>query len=181
MAPIAALAKLAAKEKRLQDEAYQELMAATGAAVPWAYEIWDTIVATLTDKDNRRRAIAAQVLSSLAKSDPERRIRGDFPRLLNVTRDTHYVTARHALQSLGKVAGVDPENAAMVAAGLALRFRECADEKNGTLTRYDITVVLHQIHAAMAAPAIRDLSLQLIATETDEKYKKKYAAVWRQK
>lgn len=181
MAPIAALAKLSAKEKSLQDEAYQELMAATAVPVPWAYEIWDAIVEILTDKDNRRRSIAAQVLSSLAKSDPERRLRRDFPKLLNVTRDTHYVTARHCLQSLGKVAVIDPENAAMVTSGLALRFRECADEKNGTLTRYDITVVLRQIHDAMADTTIGDLSLQLIATETDEKYKKKYAAVWKAK
>lgn len=181
MAPKSALAKLHSTDKKLQDEAFQELMALTTEAVSWAYEIWDDIVRTCADKDNRRRAIAAQVLSNLAKSDPEDRMARAFPFLLNVTRDDRFVTARHALESLWKVAIVNASNRKLVTTGLTNRFTECATEKNCTLIRYDITVVFHTIHQHTHDDTVRDLSQQLIAAETDEKYKKKYASVWRKK
>ena len=179
MAPKTALIKLHSTDKKLQDEAFQELMALTAEPVPWAYEIWDDIVKTCADKDNRRRAIAAQVLSNLAKSDPENRMTRAFPFLLHVTRDDRFVTARHALESLWKVAIVSPSNQKLVTTGLTNRFTECVGEKNCTLIRYDITVVFHTIHQHTKDDTIRDLSQQLIATETDAKYQKKYASVWR--
>jgi hypothetical protein len=181
MAPTAALTKLHSTDKTLQNEAFQELMALTAAPVPWAYEIWDDIVKTCADKDNRRRAIAAQVLANLAQSDPEGRMARAFPFLLNVTRDERFVTARHALESLWKVAIVGVANQKLVLTGLRNRFVECAAEKNCTLIRYDITVVLQTIHAHTNDDGVRALSQELIATETDEKYKKKYLTVWRTK
>ena len=45
----------------------------------------------------------------------------------------------------------------------------------------DITVVLQTVHAHTNDEGVRELSLELIATETDEKYKKKYLTVWRGK
>src|SRR5215204_4947326 len=66
--------------------------------VDWAYEAWDEIVANLSHKDNHNTAIAAQILSNLAKSDPENRILKDFDKLLTVTKDERFVTARHGLQ-----------------------------------------------------------------------------------
>ena len=71
----AAIANLRSDDKDLQNQAFQYLLANTNEPVDWAYEIWGPIVETLTDQDNRRRAIAAQVLSNLAKSDPENRMR----------------------------------------------------------------------------------------------------------
>jgi hypothetical protein len=50
-------------------------------------------VADLGDVDNHVRAIAARLLCNLAKTDPERRITGDFPALLEVTWDSRFVTA----------------------------------------------------------------------------------------
>lgn len=181
MAPTAALGKLHSTDKNQQNEAFAELMALTNEVVPWAYEIWDDIVKTCADKDNRRRAIAAQVLANLAKSDPEGRMARAFPFLLHVTRDDRFVTARHALESLWKVAIVSPANQKLVLTGLTNRFQECAAEKNCTLIRYDITVVLQTIHEHTNDESVRELSQQLIAAETDEKYKKKYLTVWRKK
>jgi hypothetical protein len=176
-----AIQKLLSADKDLQNEAFQELMALTSEPVPWAYEIWDDIVRTLTDADNRRRAIAAQVLESLAKSDPENRMAGVFPKLLHVTRDERFVTARHCMESLWKVAIISAAHQEMVASGLALRFAECAAERNATLIRYDITVVLRKIFDHTPDESVRALSQKLIATETDEKYRKKYAGVWNKK
>ena len=181
MSPSTALAKLHSTDKNLQNEAYQELMTLTAEPVPWAYEIWDDIVKTCADRDNRRRAIAAQVLSNLAKSDPEGRMARAFPFLLHVTRDERFVTARHALESLWKVAIAGAANQKLVLKGLRNRFEECAAEKNRTLIRYDITVVLRTIWDRVGDDGVRELSLALIGTETDEKYKKKYLTVWRTK
>jgi hypothetical protein len=76
---------------------------------------------------------------------------------------------------------VSGSNQKLVLTGLRNRFVECAAEKNCTLIRYDITVVLETIHAHTSDDGVRELSLELIGTETDEKYRKKYLTVWRGK
>jgi hypothetical protein len=49
------------------------------------------------------RAITSQILAQLAKSDSKGRIFKDYDKLLNVTRDERFVTARHCMQSLWNV------------------------------------------------------------------------------
>ena len=68
------------------------------------------------------RAIAAQVLCNLAKSDPEQRMLRDFPALLAVTKDKRFVTARHTLQALWKVGLAGQVQRQMLVDGLAGRF-----------------------------------------------------------
>jgi len=51
-----------------QNQAYYYILAATDKPVDWAYEVWDELLANLSHKDNHNRAIAAQVLSNLAKA-----------------------------------------------------------------------------------------------------------------
>jgi hypothetical protein len=84
-----------------------QLLEATQTPVNWAYEVWDDLVRDLADEDNHVRAIAAQLLCNLAKSDPRGRILYDFDALLSMTRDERFVTARHSLQVIwkGGVAG----------------------------------------------------------------------------
>src|SRR5262245_39674101 len=158
-----------------QNRAFQFLLKATDTPVDWAYEVWDDLLRTLLDGDNRQRSIAAQVLSNLAKSDPKGRMLKDLPALLKVTKHERFVTARHCLQSLWKVgiAG-EPQRKALLK-GLAVRFQECSAEKNCTLIRYDILVVLRRIYDVVNEEAIRSTA----AMEEDPKYRKKYATVWR--
>jgi hypothetical protein len=61
-------------QREQQDAAYRHLMAITDTAVPWAYDIWEEVVTLLAHPNNRTRAIAAQLLCNLAKSDPQARI-----------------------------------------------------------------------------------------------------------
>src|SRR6476646_3844334 len=92
------------KDTVLQNKAYEFLMETTDQPVDWTYEVWDKLVETLRDKDNHRRAIAAQLLGNLAAhSDPEKRILRDFEKLLAVTKDERFVTARHCLQNMWKI------------------------------------------------------------------------------
>ena len=107
-----ALNKLHAEDKGLQNEgrtlsasakAFLYLLEETAKPVDWAYDVWDERVATLKHKDNRQRAIAAQVLCNLAKSDPNKRMLKDFSALLAATKDERFVTARHCMQALWKV------------------------------------------------------------------------------
>src|SRR5215510_915489 len=85
-----------------QNRAFQSLLKATDSPVDWAYEVWDDLLRTLADGNNRQRSIAAQVLSNLAKSDSQQRMLKDLSALLSVTKDARFVTARHCLQSLWK-------------------------------------------------------------------------------
>lgn len=173
------LAKLTSGNPDARNEAYNHLLQASEQPVDWAYEVWDQLVALLRHKDNHVRSIASQVLSNLAKSDPENRMQRDFPVLLAVTKDERFVTARHCLQSLWKIGLVGPAQRKMVVDGLASRFQECSVEKNCTLIRHDIAVDLKQLYDAVADESIQATAKTLIESESDEKYRKKYKTVWK--
>jgi hypothetical protein len=159
--------------------ALTQLLHATEAPVAWAYDVWDDLVARLRHADNHQRAIAAQLLANLAVSDPEQRMLRDLDALFAVTHDPKFVTARHTLQSLWRVgiAG-EPQRSALIER-LVDRFHNCAGEKNATLIRYDIVEGLRKLYDREHDAAVREAALTLIAAEPDEKYRKKYAALWK--
>jgi hypothetical protein len=166
-------------DRQQQNEAFSYILNVTDEPVDWAYAAWDEIVANLSHKDNHNRAIAAQVLCSLAKSDPKNRILQDLNALLAVTRDERFVTARHCMQSLWKVGVAGKEQQEIWLEGLSVRFRECISEKNCTLIRYDIIQSLRNGYAVTRDEKIKEKASQLIGTEDDLKYRKKYAGLWR--
>ena len=173
------LTALRSEDRELQNRAFQSVLEATEKPVDWAYEAWDGLVADLRHKDNHVRAIAAQVLCNLAKSDPANRMQKDFPALLAVTKDERFVTARHCMQALWKVGAAGASQRRQVLDGLAGRFQECAGEKNCTLIRSDILQSLRDIYDAVGDETIRQKALELIASEQDLKYRKKYSTLWR--
>ncbi len=166
-------------DKDLQNAAYAAVIEVTDKPVDWAYDVWDDMVDSLKDKDNHVRAIAAQVLCNLAKSDPEKRIVKDFAKLLDVTKDGRFVTARHCMQSLWKIGVVGPEQRQILVNGLEKRFKECLSEKNGSLIRSDILQSLRNVYDAVKDESVKTKALELIESEEDAKYKKKYAALWK--
>ncbi len=173
------LDSLFSEDRELQNKAYSFLMEETEKPVDWAYEVWDKLLGGLKHKDNHVRAIASQLLANLAKSDSDGRMFKDFDRLLAVTMDERFVTARHCLQSIWKVGLAGKKQQQMVVDGLEKRFEECATEKNCTLIRYDIIVDLQNLYHVSRDEAIKEKALELIELEDDEKYKKKYAGVWK--
>jgi hypothetical protein len=173
------LDNIRSEDGELQNEAYHFLMEQTEKPVDWAYEAWDELVEGLTHKDNHVRAISSQLLANLGKSDPKGRMFKDFDKLLNVTRDERFVTARHCLQNIWKV-GLGGKNAQqLVVKGLEKRFKECVKEKNGSLIRYDILVGLRNLYEATTSSEIKEKALELVELETDLKYRKKYTGVWK--
>jgi hypothetical protein len=173
------LDNIRSEDGQLQNAAYHFLMEQTEKPVDWAYEAWDELVEGLTHKDNHVRAISAQLLANLGKSDPKDRMFKDFDKLLNVTKDEKFVTARHCPQNIWKV-GLGGKNAQqLVVKGLEERFKECVKEKNGSLIRYDILVGLRNLYEATTSSEIKEKALELVELETDLKYRKKYAGVWK--
>lgn len=168
-------------DRPLQNAAFDALITKTDSPVTWTYEAWDELVKALTHPDNHVRAIAAQVLCNLAKSDPQKRMAKDFPVLLNITRDGRFVTARHTMQSLWKVGAAGDEQLTWYLEGLTTRFHECINEKNCTLIRYDISQSLLNTYNAVKSEKIRETALRLIDSEIDSKYRQKYAALWKNK
>jgi len=164
---------------QLQNDAYYFLMELTEKPVDWAYEAWDELVEGLTHKDNHVRAISSQLLANLGKSDPKGRMSRDFDKLLNVTKDEKFVTARHCIQNIWKVGLGGRKTEQLVVNGLEKRYRECVSEKNGSLIRYDILVSMRNLYNATASSEIKDKALELIELEEDSKYKKKYTGVWK--
>jgi hypothetical protein len=175
------LDNLRSEDKDAQNKAYFAVVAATDEPVDWAYDAWDDLLADLTHNDNHRRAIAAQVLCGLAKSDPEERMLKDFAALLAVTKDERFVTARHCIQALWKVGVAGKEQQRVYMDGLETRFQECTAEKNCTLIRHDILQSLRNVYDAVKDESIRDRALAWMETEPDAKYRKKYATLWKKK
>ena len=162
-----------------QFKAYDYLMKESEKPVSWAYDVWDELVGGLTHKDNHVRAICGQLLGNLGKSDPKGRIKKDFDKLLAVTKDERFVTARHTMQNIWKV-GLGGKNAQiLLVKGLEKRYKECITEKNGRLIRYDILVTLRNLYNATTSSEIKEKALELIELEKDPKNKKKYASVWK--
>jgi hypothetical protein len=176
----ALLEEIASTDREQQGTAYRELLELTSKRVDWAYQAWDQLFAALRSRDNRLRSIAAQLISNLAaRSDPEVRILKELPDLLAVTHDEKFVTARHALQSLWIIGLAGDAQRSVIVKSFATRFDEAGSEKNGRLVRYDIIEALGKLFNKTRDEAIKRRSLQLIATEANEKHGKKYSAVWR--
>jgi hypothetical protein len=173
------LKNLRSQERELQNQAFFYMLEATERPVDWAYEVWDQLVEGLTHKDNHVRAISAQILCNLAKSDPQNRMKKDFPALMQVTKDERFVTARHCLQSIWRVGASDKNMQEIVMEALEDRFKSCAAEKNCTLIRYDIIQGLRNLYDEVKDEKIKEKALELIETEEDLKYRKKYASVWK--
>ena len=172
------LENLRSEDRALQNKAYTYILKETEEPVDWAYDIWDSLVEGLRHKDNHVRAISAQILANLAKSDAKNRMQKDFPALLAVTRDEKFVTARHTLQSIWKV-GTQKKMQQTLVDALTEWFRDCKTEKNWSLIRYDIIQALRNLSDEVQDEKIKQTALKLIETEEDLKYRKKYAGVWK--
>ncbi|MEW9670086.1 hypothetical protein [Ammoniphilus sp. 3BR4] len=170
---------LESADKDIQYEAFKNILAETEKEVDWAYEVWDLLLEWLKDRDNHRRSRAAQFLSHLAISDPESRMLNDFSALWEVTKDPKFVTARHALQSIWKVGLAGPEQKKLVMNHLVDRFQKSAHEENYTLIRYDVMEGLKKLFDKVKDEHIKQTALDLIETEEEIKYRKKYASIWR--
>lgn len=170
---------LEAKDKDVQYEAFNAILAATTEKADWAYEVWDQLKDWLTDPDNHRRSRAAQFLSGLAISDPEKRMLSDFPALWVVTKDPKFVTARHSLQSIWKVGLAGPEQKEMLMQHIVDRFPNGANEKHYTLIRYDMIQGLKNLYDRVNDEQIKQTAMELIEIEEDSKYRKKYLSVWK--
>ncbi|PWV99729.1 hypothetical protein DFQ01_113103 [Paenibacillus cellulosilyticus] len=171
--------QLQSSDKNIRNAGYTGLLAAADEVVDWAYECWDLLKNDLTHSDHHRRTIAVQLLSKLAKSDPEKRMMDDFPSLMAVTRDEKFATVRHSLQSLWQIGLAGPEQRELLIEGLCLRYEDCIDEKNYTLIRYDIVHSMRRLYDQVPEPFIRQTALDLIEKESDVKYRRKYAGEWK--
>lgn len=166
-------------DKERMYTSYQAILEATEMPVDWAYEVWDELLGDLMHPNNHQRSRAAQYLANLAKSDPDKRMLNDFPTLWDVTKDEKFVTARHTLQSMWKIALAGPEQKELVVSHLLERFKTCRDEKNGTLIRSDIVQNFRNIYNEQQDEALKQASLRQIDAIEDLKYKKKYLALWK--
>jgi len=128
---------------------------------------------------NHDRAIAAQVLCNLAKSDPHGRLNDDFAVLFAITGDARFVTARHCMQALWKVGAAGARQRSLLLDAYDRRYRECITEKNGTLVRSDIIESLARVHAATGEADAKAKVMALLAVEADPTNRAKYASVWR--
>jgi len=166
-------------DRKLQNEAFFTILDLTNETVDWAYEVWDEIRSNLKHEDNHNRAIAGQVLSRLAISDPEGRLLKDFKALFNVTRDKRFVTARHTMQSLWIVGAATEALRKLYLEHMEDRYDECIAEKQSSLIRFDVITSLRKVYDAVGDESVKEKALAWIEREEDLKYRKKYAQVWK--
>jgi hypothetical protein len=75
--------------------------------------------------------------------------------------------------------GLEKQMQKTVVDALADRFKNCTIEENLMLIRYDIIQDLRNLYDEVKDEKIKATALELIETETDLKYKKKYQSVWK--
>ncbi len=167
------------KDKKARANAYMDLMKVTNEEVDWTYEVWDDLLDLLKNGDNHQRSIAAQLLANLTKSDSENRMEKDLNKLVQGTKDEKFVTARHTLQNLWRVGLGTSAIRKKLIDELDNRYKECTVEKNGTLVRYDICVVLRKIYDNSNEDYIFKKAIELIELEEDPKYKRKHLKIWK--
>jgi hypothetical protein len=175
-------ALFAARESSDREVAYRafvELMKLAEDRVDWSYDVWDQMVGDLSHRDGHKRAFAAQMLAHLAISDPENRMRRDFPALADVMTDARTVTGRHALQSIWRVGLAGEDRVALVVDSLTKRFHECTSEKNASLVRTDVLTSLGRLFRAVGDVSIEARAEILMASEEDEKSRQKQKAAWK--
>ncbi|UOQ84983.1 hypothetical protein [Gracilibacillus salinarum] len=170
---------LKSKDRNKQYEAYTQLIKEMKHEVDWAYEVWDELVEDLSSKDAHDRSRAGQFLSYLAISDPENRILDDFDKVWQVTYDEKFVTARHTLQAIWRIALAGKQHEKLVVDRMTDRFINGANEKNYTLRRNDMIQNLYNIYQETENPEVEKVALSLIELEEDPKYRKKYAKIWK--
>ena len=175
----ALLADRDASDREVAYQALVELFERTERPVPWAYDVWDGFLEQLTDKEGSKRSFAAQLLTRLAISDPEGRMLEDFPRVAAVLRDDKTVTARHTLQSIWRVGLAGPAQRELVCRALEERFAEAGGEKATSLVRRDVVTALGHLFGATGDEAVEAVATALIASEPEEKERKKQRAAWR--
>jgi hypothetical protein len=186
----AAIAGLASGERPEISSAYTSLQDAVlggqgclrndlPRSVPWADAAWGEFLGLLEHQNNHVRSIAGQMLSNLAQSVDRNVALRDLPKVVAATRDPMFVTARHILQAIWKYAlGLEDRRKALLTE-LTRRFEDSSAEKNSTLVRFDIVTGLRKLYARSGDPAVMQTARHLISLEDDAKYRKKYAAVWR--
>ena len=168
-------------DKEMRYDSYLALMEMTEEKVDWVYEVWDILVDNINHKNNHTRSIVGQLICNLAKSDYEKRIQKDFPKLLNLTKDEMFVTARHCLLSIWKIGLTGQDNLIMVLDGLSERYISCTEEKNCTLIRADIIQGFKKLYGELKDERISKVVAELIEKELNEKYKKEYLSIWKKK
>lgn len=178
-AVVQAIDALASGDPTRREAAYAQLLQATEPKVGWASLVWNDLLPLLEHDDNHVRSIAGQTLCNLAKSVAPDVVMADMDRLVAVTHDKRFVTARHVLKSLWKVGLGEQQVRDAVVDRLAKRFEATTDEKNSTLIRYDILCALRCLFDATGDERVKAEATDLIAIEADAKYRKKYEGAWR--
>jgi len=89
------------------------------------------------------------------------------------------VTARHCLQSLWKVGTAGTAQREAYGEAMIQRFTECRTEKNWSLIRYDILQSMRMVYDITGHKDIHTTAHELIDSETDDKYRKKYSKLWK--
>ena len=169
------------KDETMRYDSYITLMEMTEVKVEWVYEIRDILLDNINHKNNHTRSIIGQLICNLTKSDYEKRIQKDFPKLINLTKDKMFVTARHCLLSIWKIGLTGQDNLVLVIDGLSERYINCIEEKNCTLIRSDIIQDFKKLYIKLRDERISQIVSNLIEKENDEKYKKKYLTIWKKK
>lgn len=173
------IAVLASGDRARKGQAYERLLAATAEKVDWGAEAWPALLPFLTDADNHVRSIAGQVLSRLVLSVPVEVLLDDFGKIIAVTHDEKFVTARHVLQSSWRIGLCGPKARDLLIDTYNKRFAAAAHEKNGSLVRFDIIVAIRHLREATDDAGLDAIAERLISAETDLKYRKKFMAAWR--
>jgi hypothetical protein len=165
------------KEDAVRYEAFTRLLDLTENKVDWVYEVWNMLVAKLSDTNSYQRNIGVKLLCNLSQSDSEGQLASSLDSLLKCSHDEKFITSRQALQSLWKPAYFEPQLREKIVDHLIMRFGECESENHANLLRQDILQSLFHPGRLTHDEKLQQKVLELVESEKDPKSKKSYLAL----
>jgi hypothetical protein len=169
--------KLSSSEDKVRFPAFQEMQRISEEKVDWFSEYKDQLIAKLASENSFQRNIGIILLCNLAKNDANKEYNAFLDVLMPEIDDEKFITQRQYLQNIWKVAVVDPAYEERIVHQLVKEFEDCTHKDHLNLLRLDIITSLCNIMNTLQKEYIKEIIVELIDVETDEKSKKKYKKI----
>jgi hypothetical protein len=165
---------LESRDNKLRLNSMNIILNKTEKQVEWIYDVWDELIKKLDNDNSYQRSIGIMILCNLAKSDVENKFNNAIDKILVHTEDDKFITTRQCIQNCWKVALVNNALKEKIIKHLEVLYINCINKKHYNLLRQDIIKSLFELYKNTKEETIYNNITNLINEEKDDKHKKKY-------
>ena len=158
------------KDDKARFAAFQKLLVITEQPVSWIYDKWFLLTEKLESKNSYQRTIGFMLIANLCKSDTQNRLSQIIDKLLDVTNDEKFITARQAFQNVWKIALHNRPLEPKIMNHLENEWAENIHlSSHPNLIKQDIISSIKKVYDSTKNEALAQIAEKLIGLESDEK------------